>query len=285
VLLVLCVAATARAQPARTPGEAKFYEGRALLKEGRLSDACAKLAESQRLEPASGTMALLGLCHERQGKTATAWREYLSALELARAEGQTDREELLRSETERLRHALSTLRIDVAAPAPSGLVVLRNGETVSEAEWGTRVPVDPGTVTVEARAPGHASWRETVDVGDHGAAESIRVPDLDPTTKQPMPLWPWGVAALGVGAVAVGVGSYFGARAISLNDDSDVYCDADNRCNAEGFELRNDARSAATGANVAFAIGAVSVAVGVVLLIVDGLRDDRQRIGRLSLEF
>src|SRR5262245_45288580 len=50
-----------------------FLEGRASMKAGRYEEACARFAESQRFEPASGTLLNLAACREAQGRTATAW--------------------------------------------------------------------------------------------------------------------------------------------------------------------------------------------------------------------
>src|SRR6266699_3327978 len=71
--------------------EALFREGRQLLKEAQVDEACLKLAESYSQEPASGTLLNLARCHEIQGKIATAWAEYAAAARLSRTQGREDR--------------------------------------------------------------------------------------------------------------------------------------------------------------------------------------------------
>src|SRR5262245_53123818 len=53
--------------------EALFRQGKDLLAAGKTSEACPKLAESQRIDPAGGTLIALALCYEADGKTASAW--------------------------------------------------------------------------------------------------------------------------------------------------------------------------------------------------------------------
>jgi len=71
--LALAVTAAPLAARAQTTGAAEmlFEEGRRLLESRDVAAACAKFAESQRLEPAGGTLMNLAACHERAGKTAT----------------------------------------------------------------------------------------------------------------------------------------------------------------------------------------------------------------------
>ncbi|HET9930303.1 MAG TPA: hypothetical protein VFQ35_06440, partial [Polyangiaceae bacterium] len=64
--------------------EALFRAGRAAMREHRLGDACDKFSESQRVEPKIGTLLNLALCHEQQGRLATAWAE----LRLAQAQAE-----------------------------------------------------------------------------------------------------------------------------------------------------------------------------------------------------
>src|SRR5882757_7685464 len=88
-LIVICgQSGTARAQSAdKATAEVLFNQGRALLAEGKLAEACPKLAESLRLDTGIGTMLYLAECYERSGKTASAWAEFREAQATASKEG------------------------------------------------------------------------------------------------------------------------------------------------------------------------------------------------------
>lgn len=82
--------------------EALFREGKRLMDAGRYPEACPKLAESYRLDPATGALLATALCYERAGRLASAWAAYTEAAARAKQEGSVDREEIARDKAAEL---------------------------------------------------------------------------------------------------------------------------------------------------------------------------------------
>ena len=71
VAAVLLLQSLALAGPdERIAAEALFDEGKSLMIEGKLAVACEKLEQSQRIDPAVGTLLYLAECYEKSGRTA-----------------------------------------------------------------------------------------------------------------------------------------------------------------------------------------------------------------------
>lgn len=189
ILAALCgaVAFTPAAAKADTgdvvAAEALFRSGKDLLAEKDFLHACPKLAESFRLDAATGTLLALAICHEREGKLASAWGEYSDVAARSKAEGRTDREAAARSKVEELQSQLSTLTIVVpdAAQVP-GLEVKRGGTTIGPAWFGTPVPVNGGTVSIDATAPGKKPRHGEITLAPSGDRESVTIDPLEDAT-------------------------------------------------------------------------------------------------------
>jgi hypothetical protein len=83
-----------------------------------------------------------------------------------------------------------------------------------------------------------------------------------------------------IGIVGLGVGSYFGVRAISKNNNAESFCPRGDKCDEpQGVALTNQAKNAAVASNITMAIGAAFVITGVVLY----LTREPQRNARLEI--
>jgi hypothetical protein len=166
----------------RTLAAALFREGKALMDKGDYPAACGKLEESQRLDPGGGTILNLALCHEKQGRPATAWAEFIEALGIARRDHRQARIDLAEEHIAKLEPALSKMTIVVPPESDEPtLEVTRDGAAVGRAAWGMPFPVDPGEHRVQAAASGKTAFRSTVTVGTGAAPASltVRIPPLE----------------------------------------------------------------------------------------------------------
>jgi hypothetical protein len=182
-----------------------------------------------------------------------------------------------------LEPTLTKLQI-VSPPDSPQLSVRVNGEVVTDYA-GLPIPLDPGENVIEAGAPGHEPWRQSITATDRAATLVVHVPELQPLPPPPAPPAspePAGrpdfripAAAIGgAGLAAVIVGSIFGLSAKSTYDDSAPYCSGDY-CTAQGITLRDNARDKAEVSTITLTTGLIAVAAGVVMWVVSGKGDER----------
>jgi hypothetical protein len=263
--------------------EALFQTGKSLLEQKDYAHACPKLFESYRLDPGTGTLLALALCHEGEGRIASAWGEFADVAVRSRREGRADREEVARKHKDALEPRLPTLTVSVE---PGGekierLQIKRDGVEVGSGSWATPVPVDPGSHHVEASAPGYRSFSVDVALATDGSRQRVVVPILvvDRTASPPeasesalqrgfwSPVRYAGLAVGVAGIAGVGLGTAFGIRAIGLNNESKRDCDPQSICGPSGFSTRHDAQWAGNISTVAFVGGGVLLAGGAALFL------------------
>jgi len=287
VLLLTSAAVPSFAQSATdvAAAEVLFDEGRALMEKGHLAAACPKLEESLRLDTGTGTMLWLAECYQRQGRIASAWAQFRQAAWTA--EKQNDpRAKTARKKAGDLEPRLPKLAIVVAAENHiAGLEVMRDGASVSAAMYGTEIPVDPGPHVILARAPGKVSSEQQF-TAEEGLITKIEIPSLEaektvpahaPWKREaPSPLAttkaggaPWVPLALGVGAAGVlslGVGAFFGLRAIDQNNASRAECSG-SICSSEGAAMREEAFASARLSTIFVGVGAAAAVGGAAIYL------------------
>lgn len=164
--------------------EQLFADGLKAMEKKDYAAACAAFQGSQEADPSPGTLINLATCHEKQGKVATAWGEFLTAAGMAEQRGQTQRVQLARDAAAKLEPQLHRLVIDVREPS-DGLQVTRDGVAVPRATFGRPIPVDPGEHTIEATAPGKISWKGTATTAAGPGVDTIAVPPLEDAPREP----------------------------------------------------------------------------------------------------
>ena len=302
VVLLLAVALSSRAAASDPLAESLFQEGLSLLRDGETDAACMKLAASFERESKSGTLISLAFCHERQGRTATAWAEYKEAAVLAGNEGRDEYNNKATALAATLEPKLSKIQIK-APDLHSGveLEVRLDDVLVLTGTFGTALAIDPGEHVVTASAKGYDSWSTTVTVGRVADTQVVEVPALvraaeavlppAPPSSQTAPAparspAPTGadgadssglrdltVAGLVVGAVGLAtLGVGLGLGAVVLGDKATVeeQCDlVSRRCTQAGLDAADSGGSTASVSTALSAVGGIAVATGVVLVLID----------------
>jgi len=287
--IVLC-AAPARADHAadQAQAEALYEKGRMLLKEDKAEEAYAKLLESQKLEPASGTLFLLAECHRRAGRIASQWLALRQVLSVADREQRPERVAEAKRRIAEIEKDLPYLniRLGPAAAAIPGLVVERDGDVV-KGGFGDEAPVDPGKHKITVRARGYRTAVLDVDLAlrEH---ESVDVPVLvaDPSssdatkpagTGAPLAEPPResgsvgrtvGVVIGGLGLGGLAVGALFSGLARQNQDEAKKACPTSPAApclSPVGQEYNAKALQQADVATVSISLGAGFVGLGALL--------------------
>lgn len=297
IVLSVCLLAVLHPLPAAAqPGsrsaaaEALFREGRRLMDLHQYAEACPKLAESQELDPAAGTLLNLGDCYEKTGRMASSWGAFNEASRSAQARNRADWEKIGRERAAAIEPHVSRLTLTVPAGVDMPeLRLSRDGVPVGRPEWGVAIPVDAGRHKIEASAPGFTAAVIIVEVPTDGKRAEAVVPKLvaapitaspavppraqPPTATAAPPKRPSSAqrtAGLVVGLVGAGgvvVGGITGVLAITKHQDAVQACTSyPNHCpNGAADGPNKQSASMASASTVSFILGGALVAVGGVL--------------------
>ena len=263
-----------------------FREGRELMNDGEIAAACNKFAASMRAEASVGALVNLARCHELEGKTASAQREYREAATLAEASGEKQRADAARKLAGDLESKVSRLSVQIDEPL-EGLVVLLDGRDVSDAVESP-IPVDPGSHRIEATAPGRAPYTTTMSVSDGADRRTVVVPALEPvggsdTAADPPPqasdgTWSTvGWMLMGLGATATVAGAIVGATVLVDADEARAnpsLCPGEV-CSPAGDAYLDELDGRAAGATALIVVGGAMTVAGLVTALVadDGVDD------------
>lgn len=292
-----CVlAAVLASQPARAQGtaaaEALFNEAKKAMDAKDYDTACKRFRESNRLDPAVGTMLNLAVCEERRGHLATSWDLYRGAYE--KLSPSDPRHDYAKAQVDRLEPRLPHVTLTLAPGAPADTKV-RDGETeYSGAAFGLPLPVDPGKHDLIVEAPGRESKTMTVDLleastttieivpgpekaGGPGAAEApAGQPSSGGTVAQGGDTGSHGgfgkkelgFVIGGIGIVGISVGITTGVMALGKKSAAEDGCPAALQlCSPAGHDAATAGRTLAAVSTVGWIVGALGVGAGVYLVL------------------
>lgn len=288
----------------RAAAQRLFVDGVALLKRGEVGPGCSKLDQSALLLPRASTMVKIGICRRSENRYVASWQALERARELNAADPANFRPDL-EQEINEEQELIPTLKLAPSALPPElalfvddqhvaqeralrpipielGAHVVRaqapgyEVERVSVTVFGAQQYVVPLELrAVESVQPSGAfpSSAEAAaplakPVAEPGTPAARAVDQGSPATDSSS-LGTQKVAGLALGAVGIvglSVGGVFGILTLSRVSDSDPHCQyPDGTCDAEGVELRNQARQLQTKGFIAAGVGAAAFAAGAYL--------------------
>ncbi len=253
------------------------------MKNKDYATACPKFAESQRLDPAPGTLLNLAQCEEKLGKTASAVADYkLAAESFAPSD---PRLAYARTRVAALSATVPRLTVKLKAGAPEGTKVVRSGVELETTGLGTAQMVDPGEHEIVVSAPGRkknkttivmkaGEWRAVTVAASEEAAEDTDEPSEKGKSSGSAEgsgsrMRTLGYVAGGVGVVGLLAGTYF---AMSAKDQDEkalrTYDDASGTCMDQAcVDWTDKSRSSSKKAVAGFVGGGVLLVTGIVLVL------------------
>ncbi|HWO11497.1 MAG TPA: hypothetical protein VNN80_18510 [Polyangiaceae bacterium] len=222
-----------------------FREGRALLRDGRVDEACEKLRASLELKRSPGTLLNVASCDRSQGNLLAAVAGFEAARSEARDHPETERRRLwieaADEALQELRPRLAEIRLTLPSgqPPPPSWGVRLDGEPLALSDG--RAPQNPGKHHLEVSAEGHRPYARDVQLaeGEHLTLELQLAPELPsplvagappveapidqpPPPEQATPLLPVVLAVSG-GVLTV-AGLTFGVVTWQRKNDLDASC-------------------------------------------------------------
>jgi hypothetical protein len=276
--------AQARAQTNAADASAQadkvFKEGRMAANAGDYTTARARFLESERLDPAPGTLLNVADCEVHLGLLVAAREHFeLAASGFPRGD---NRRGWATTQAAQLDKRLARLTLRLSPDAPAGTTVTKGGTTLDTTTLGRQVLTDPGKIEITVTAPGRVAKPTTLTLGEGQTVEQVLTvgdpapapatpaapsspePAVTPaTTVTGHPYRTLGLVLGGVGIAGLVVGSVAGI--LSLSDASTVkgHCNTSTwACDSQGVSAASNGNALATLSDISFVAGAVLAGVG-----------------------
>jgi hypothetical protein len=280
---------------AMTAAQALFEQAREDMRRGDFAAALPKLEDSERLDPAIGTLLNLVLCEEKFGRLARAW---LHARELVdRLPAGDERAAIARQRVEILSRRAPKATVRLEAGAPSDTKVLLDGVELPRSSLDLPIVIDLGPHRVVAVAPdgrtGPPLDFEAAEGGQYVrfaiapsssvatqalvppaplraaitlAPVSARPPHDQPPEGRGVPRWV-GWTAAGIGAASLAAAGAFGILTLDRRSTVESVC-PDKTCrDPSGLQAADQGKVFFAATLVSGALAAIGGGVGAYVLL------------------
>jgi hypothetical protein len=261
--------------------EALFLAGREAMQRADYATACPKFSESERLDPAAGTLINLSDCEEHLGLLANAWEHWREAIDQLAPED--PRLPVIKERATSLEKRLAHLTIKLVASAPRDTRVTRDDVEIGDASRGIALPVNSGEHVIVVTSEGR-NRKFTIAVPEGESREIVVEPEPAPpappvvllppviTHEAPLPesassTRMLGFALVGVGATGIVIGSVTGILAIGKKSVVSDNCDASKACNQTGYDAAGAGRTLSAVSTVAVVAGLAGLAAGTFFIL------------------
>ncbi len=282
IAIVALLASVAGADGDKKRADKLFADGRRYLQNKEYALACTAFEQSQQADPAIGTQLNIALCYEEWGHVAAALHAFQEAERLAAAK-HDNRARAAHAKVEELGPKVPHLAVHVPAGVDPSAVFLLDGKEIERAALTTDLLLEVGDHAIEVRVPGAPpkTTKLALAVGEHKQLE-LEVPHVAVAVAPPPPPPPpgpppesprkkgrlyGGIAALGVGGIALGTASFVALVARSDYNNAVASCPNFVCTTRQAYLDTQDARSRADDATIAAVSGGVVAAVGLYLVL------------------
>jgi len=258
------------AEDARDPAaaEALFRQGRSAASQRDFKTACDKFRESNRLDPAVGTVFNIADCEEKLGRLATSWTLFQEVVQRLAADD--NRRAIAEQRVHALEPRVPKLSIRLAHSDREGVIVRRDGVTLGAASLDTALPLDPGEHVVIVEAPGtkpaefHAQLAEgqslTLDVAVGAALPAGAEPQTGAPQSGAPPAKNHTAAYVvgGIGLAGLITGGIAGALVLSHKSTVDSQC-VGKECTQKGLDAAHSGKTLGVVSTVGFVVAGLGL--------------------------
>jgi len=287
---LLCLSSPGRAQEQRDPAAAEelFRQGRQASEKRDFLTACAKFRESNRLDPAVGTVFNIADCEEKLGRLATSWTLFQEVAQ--RLPSDDDRRAIAMRRARALEARVPMLTVHLLSAGRSDVLVRRDGVALGVASLDTSLPVDPGEHVVVVEAPGTEPKQFRASVGEGERAQlEVSLGAALPAGQPPHPLAAGGAdgsapnhtAAYvlgGVGVAGLVTGVVAGLLVLDNKGKVNDNCQG-HLCNQAGLDAAQAGKTLGIVTTAGFVVGALGLGTATYLFVSTPAPSENTRSG------